>query len=42
MTTMNVKKTYTKPAMMVYRLRTQPQLLQQSLPKQDVETYEQW
>jgi hypothetical protein len=28
--------------MMVYRLRTQPQLLQQSLPKQDVETYEQW
>jgi hypothetical protein len=39
---MNVKKTYTKPAMMVYRLRTQPQLLQQSLPKQDVEAYEQW
>ena len=42
MTTSNVKKAYTKPAMMVYRLRTQPQLLQQSLPKQDVETYEQW
>ncbi len=28
--------------MMVYRMKAQPQLLQQSLPKDDLETLEQW
>ena len=42
-----MKKEYSKPEMMVYRMKTQPQLLAgsplQSLPKDDViETYEQW
>ena len=42
MTTMKTKKTYAIPTMMVYRLKTQSQLLQQSLPKDDDETFEQW
>ena len=37
-----MKKQYSKPAMMVYRMKVQPQLLQQSLPKDDLETLEQW
>ena len=38
-----MKKEYMKPAMAVYRLKAQPQLLNSSLPKDDVnETYEQW
>jgi hypothetical protein len=41
-----MKKEYMKPEMMVYRMKTQPQLLAgspQSLPKDDlIETYEQW
>ena len=37
-----MKKQYSKPAMMVYRMKAQPQLLQQSLPKDDLETLEQW
>jgi hypothetical protein len=43
----NMKKEYMKPAMAVYRLKAQPQLLagsplQQSLPQSDIETLEQW
>ena len=42
----NMKKEYTKPAMMVYCLKAQPQLLagspQSQLPKDDLETIEQW
>ncbi len=42
-----MKKEYSKPAMMVYRMKVQPQLLagspQSQLPKDDViETLEQW
>ena len=43
MTTMKTKKNYEKPVMNVYLLKMQPQLLQQqSLPKSDEETYDQW
>ena len=42
----NMKKEYTKPAMMVYCLKAQPQLLagspQSQLPKDDLETEYQW
>ena len=38
-----MKKQYTKPVMMVYLLKVQPQLLNSSLPKDDVnETEYQW
>ena len=40
-----MKKQYSKPAMMVYRMKAQPQLLAgspQSLPKDDLETEYQW
>jgi hypothetical protein len=41
-----MKKEYTKPAMMVYCLKAQPQLLagspQSQLPKDDLETEYQW
>ena len=42
-----MKKEYMKPAMAVYRLKAQPQLLagsplQQSLPQSYIETLEQW
>jgi hypothetical protein len=38
-----MKREYTKPAMMVYRLRTQAPLLAGSpLPESDEETVEQW
>ena len=40
-----MKKEYSKPAMMIYCLKAQPQLLAvspQSLPKDDLETIEQW
>ena len=48
MTTIKTKKTYEKPIMMVYRLKTQPQLLAgsptQSMPlgDPDVTTDDQW
>ncbi len=43
MTTIKTKKTYEKPAMMVYLLKVQPQLLNSSLPKDDfTETDDQW
>ena len=37
-----MKKQYTKPAMMVYRLKTQSQLLQASVPIYNEETEYQW
>ena len=41
-----MKKQYSKPTMMVYCLKAQPQLLagspQSQLPKDDLETIEQW
>jgi hypothetical protein len=41
-----MKREYMKPNMMVYRLRTQAPLLagspQSQLPKDDLETIEQW
>ena len=40
-----MKKEYSKPEMMVYRLKMQPQLLAgspQSLPKSDDDTEYQW
>ena len=40
-----MKKEYSKPALMVYCLKAQPQLLAgspQSLPKDDLETEYQW
>ena len=37
-----MKKQYTKPAMMVYRLKTQSQLLQASAPIYNEDTEEQW
>lgn len=42
MTTIKTKKTYEKPAMMVYLLKVQPQLLAGSLPQSDEETEDQW
>lgn len=42
MTTINTKKTYEKPSMMVYLLKTRTSLLAESLLQLDEETDEQW
>ena len=42
MTTINTKKTYEKPSMMVYLLTTKPELLQSSAPIYDEDTDQQW
>ncbi len=42
MTTINQKKTYDKPTMAVYLLKTKSELLQSSAPIYDDETGDQW
>ena len=42
MTKINQKKTYDKPTMVVYLLKTKPELLQSSAPIYDEDTDQQW